>query len=462
VIRTAARIAAGTCAGLLAAFAVAAFVSTSALAATFTVTNTSSSIVVDGSLPHEIGLANLAGGTNSITFASSANGTITLSGELEITGSPTQTLTITGNGASNTVIDAGSLSRVFEVDSGATLNLSGVTVQNGQAGNLSGGGILVEGSLNISDSSVTGNASAGFGAGVDNFGGGTVTITDTTVSDNDGDGGSGAGAANAYDGTLNIVDSTFVGNHTTNSGGGVFSDSTGTINITDSTFNGNRADEGGAVDASGAGPIDVIDSTLAFNYGDDVSNGGDATITVTGSILADSGYGQSCSAAVTDGGFNIDDGTSCGFSAPYHDLINTNPSLAALAGNGGPTQTMALNSGSPAIDAGQSGSACTSVNDSEDQRGFVRPDVAATACDIGAYEYGAAAPTPTPTPTSTSTSTSTPTSTPAAAATTVPVPTSGAATGSTPAAPWGILAVLGIAGLLLILAELRGRTRRPV
>jgi hypothetical protein len=138
----------------------------------------------------------------------------------------------------------------------------------------------------------------------------------------------------------------------------------------------------------------------------------------------------------------MDDGTSCGFSAAS-DHSNTGPNLAPLASNGGPTQTMALDPSSPAIDAGQSGAACTSVNGGLDQRGFQRPDVAGTACDIGAYESGAAAPTPTP-------------------AATVPVPATGAMTGSTPVSAWVILGIFGIAALLLILAALPARQRRPL
>ena len=435
---TATRIAAGSCVGVVAAFAAAVFVSNSAFAATYTVTTNADSGT--GSLRDAIASVNSAGGTNTIDFASGANGTITLTtGELHLTGS--QTLTITGNGASNTVIDGDALSRVFEVDSGVTLDLSGVTVQNGLVASADGGGILVNGNLNLSDSSITGNVSNDdYGAGIAN-GSGTVTITQTTVSDNTGTGGSGEGAVN-FGGTLNIVDSTFVGNDdlSSNSGGAIFSEGAGTVNVTDSTFDDNTAGEGGAINAE-AGSVSIVDSTLASNPGDDLYNSGDATITVTGSILADTGDGQSCSAAVTDGGFNIDDGTSCGFSAGT-DHQSTGPDLAALASNGGPTQTMALNTGSPAIDAGQSGAACTSVNGSLDQRGFQRPDVAGTACDIGAYEFGAAAPTPTPA--------------------TVPVPSSGAGTGSAPASPWGILAIFGIAGFLVIMAGLRGRNRRPI
>ena len=68
---------------------------------------------------------------------------------------------------------------------------------------------------------------------------------------------------------------------------------------------------------------------------------------------------------------------SCGAGIP-----ELNPLLAPLADNGGFSQTLALNAGSPAIDAG---SGCPAA----DQRGVARP--IGPACDIGAHE-GPAAP----------------------------------------------------------------------
>jgi hypothetical protein len=64
----------------------------------------------------------------------------------------------------------------------------------------------------------------------------------------------------------------------------------------------------------------------------------------------------------------------------------TDPKLGPLADNGGPTLTIALLPGSPAIDAGN-----TSLAPATDQRGFPRP--AGLAADIGAFEYGSVMPT---------------------------------------------------------------------
>jgi hypothetical protein len=71
---------------------------------------------------------------------------------------------------------------------------------------------------------------------------------------------------------------------------------------------------------------------------------------------------------------------SSGFSAPG-DQVGLNPQIGPLANNGGPTPTMPLLPGSPAIDA-----ADTAAAPATDQRGAPRP--VGPAADIGAYEYG--------------------------------------------------------------------------
>ena len=101
-------------------------------------------------------------------------------------------------------------------------------------------------------------------------------------------------------------------------------------------------------------------------------------------IVAGGLVGTNCGglAPITDLGYNIDTGSSCGFSAPNHSLSNTQPQLDALASNGGSTQTMALPAGSPAVDAiPTSTPGCAGTTD---QRGIARPQ--GNGCDIGAYE----------------------------------------------------------------------------
>jgi hypothetical protein len=104
---------------------------------------------------------------------------------------------------------------------------------------------------------------------------------------------------------------------------------------------------------------------------------------------------QQCYQHLTDGGGNMqfpdkltdaDEDNNCLQSATIAD-----PKLGSLADNGGPTETLALNDGSPAIDAGQT-DGCPKF----DQRGAERPvdgnSDGSTACDVGAYEFNSPAP----------------------------------------------------------------------
>jgi hypothetical protein len=112
---------------------------------------------------------------------------------------------------------------------------------------------------------------------------------------------------------------------------------------------------------------------------------------VKNTILAEAG-GYNCIGSITDAGYNISDDNSCGFTATG-SLNNTNPGLSSdgLTNNGGPTQTIALAPGSPAIDAipfadcTDQASPPNRIN--TDQRGALRPDAGEINCDVGAYEF---------------------------------------------------------------------------
>ena len=94
---------------------------------------------------------------------------------------------------------------------------------------------------------------------------------------------------------------------------------------------------------------------------------------------------EDCSDPVLSEGHNIEGATSCGFDGEG-DKQNTDPRLAALAANGGATQTRAIGKDSPAFDAAES-EFCTAA----DQRGVTRPQFA--GCDIGAFELAPPPPT---------------------------------------------------------------------
>jgi CSLREA domain-containing protein len=142
-------------------------------------------------------------------------------------------------------------------------------------------------------------------------------------------------------------------------GGGI--NNLGTLSITNSTFSNNSADLG----TSGG-----------------ISNTDSGTVTLRNTIVANSVGAGNCSGTITNGGNNIDDGATCGWVSASGSMRNTNPLLGALANNGGPTQTLALLTGSPAID----GVTFNAPNGapSTDQRGIARPQ--GTRYDIGSYE----------------------------------------------------------------------------
>jgi len=116
-------------------------------------------------------------------------------------------------------------------------------------------------------------------------------------------------------------------------------------------------------------------------------------MTISATILAGNGVSD-CSllnGVITDQGYNLESGTDCGFTASTSQQ-NTNPQFqGGLQNNGGPTQTIALQPSSPAVNRipVNTGPGCTTGG--TDQRGQPRPDrilllLPESTCDIGAYE----------------------------------------------------------------------------
>jgi hypothetical protein len=137
-------------------------------------------------------------------------------------------------------------------------------------------------------------------------------------------------------------------------------------------------------------------TSLGCSFPDEGSNlqNSSGTGRLKSSILG-GGNGCNCLGTITDAGYNISDDNSCGFaktgSARNGNGVDPLLSSDGLADNGGPTATIALQSGSPAIDAIPVAS-CTDQGSprpkriTTDQRGFPRPDAREVVCDIGAYE----------------------------------------------------------------------------
>ena len=355
---------------------------------------------------------NALGGANSVTLPAGTF-TLTLSGAGEdsaLTGDLdiTDQLSLTGAGIGETIIDANHLDRALHVLSGANLDLSNLTVQNGAAN--PGGGVLVDGSATIHGAAFHANQApatdaTGAGGAVQVGVSASASITDSQFSDNLANYGGGA-ASSASGATLHVsastfsanyggfgggalypngsnttVDSsTFLNNSATNdsgsTGGAIHSNSTA-VSVTNSTFVGNVAPHDAAID-SRIGTTTVNNSTFFANnasgFGDSVGaqNAQGGFLQISNSIL--SGIHASNCASVTDLGNNLS--WPAGNDCPG---TQADPLLGPLANHGGPVQTLALVAGSPAIDAGSSTTCATA-----DTRGVSRPQ--GTACDIGAFE----------------------------------------------------------------------------
>jgi alpha-tubulin suppressor-like RCC1 family protein len=254
-------------------------------------------------------------------------------------------ITISGDANSDGIGDV----QAFYNDSGIIVTLNKLTISMGYAGY--GGSLYNTGMLTVTNSTFTGN-SAEFGGGLYNSG------------------------------ELTVVNSTFSGNSAVSEGGGFYN--IGTMAIANSTLSGNLADTGGGY--YNGGSLTVTNTTISGNSA--VSEGGGIVnhgmLSYANTMIANSLSGEDC---INYGVISLNiknlvesDSEVYSCSPP----LNGDPNLGALADNGGPTQTMALLTGSPAIDAGDDAVCAAAPINHLDQRGVVRPQDA--HCDIGAFE----------------------------------------------------------------------------
>jgi parallel beta-helix repeat protein len=279
-------------------------------------------------------------------------------------------------GASVSVVDSTLLGNGGHIASGgaidnegADVTISGSSLLDNTAND--GAGISSQGTtMTIANSTISGNQ----GVGIAN--GGDLTMSGSTVSDNTGGGIEG--------GTWSISDSTISGNTAPGSGGGI----SGAGSITNSTIADNTANGpgsgGGGLYARGT--TILSNSTLADNSAYAHSGGNifmsDASVSITATVVADAVSGSDCElldSTITDGGYNLDDDGTCGFTASTdHPNAPSGLDPTGPESNGGPTLTVALEPGSAALGAVTGASLCSTP----DERGVARR----TPCDIGAYQ----------------------------------------------------------------------------
>ena len=191
--------------------------------------------------------------------------------------------------------------------------------------------------------------------------------------------------ASAQVGTTTISNSTFTNNTVTQNGGAIYSHASNTATTTTTISNStiaynNASGRGGGVSAE-TNNAGTEAATIAFKnslvYGNTaIVLNPNCNVINTGASLV----GNSNNLFPASGDFCPTGASDITTSA----ALNTVVSL--LANNGGPTQTMALPVGSPAIDKGDAGTCTAAPVSGVDQRGVNRPQGA--VCDIGAFEAG--------------------------------------------------------------------------
>jgi CSLREA domain-containing protein len=316
------------------------------------------------------------------------------SGDLDVTSE----ITITGAGATSTIIEGGGdgtrADRVLHVLPGGDLTLRQLTVRDGQATTNSatslGGGIYNQGVLDLADCVIADN-DANAGGGV--FNAGVATIDACTFSGNaaedvaitNAQGGAIMSSGDFAD--LEITGSTLSGNSADLAGQAIFTASGAVISIENSTLSGNLGGSGPALVLQNSDAV-LTNVTIVGNSAAGLSafsGDGTNTLDVANTIVANNG-GNECSISGQSPILTITNSLASDATCTGFDLTDTDPQLGALADNGGPTLTHLPLPGSPAIDAGAASPTCPDL----DQRGETRPvdgDGDSTAeCDIGAVE----------------------------------------------------------------------------
>ncbi|HWX83247.1 MAG TPA: FG-GAP-like repeat-containing protein, partial [Xanthobacteraceae bacterium] len=340
-------------------------------------------------------------------------------GELDITRDVTIDGDINRNGTPAITIDAGGNSRVFQFEDSITATLNGLVLQNGQATGADGGGIAIGqfDRLTLSNSRLADNSASNGGAV---FVGAlsSLTLLNSAIANNHADIAGGG----IYDslGSVTIVNSTLSGNSATQ-GGGI--NDGGTLTLVNATLSGNSADQGGGIDLNGTAKL--YDSTLTGNLATGQDGGIEAdlsNLTLSNSIVA--GNNSPSNDDVAGSGTNIYfhgndilgspvvafggsiqgpytqiDGTSQAALESVFARVaqnpNTNVLSGALANNGGPVRTVAINPAGVAYNAGVNAALPPDTFDLNnnsitaeplpvDARGFTR--VVGGTVDIGAFE----------------------------------------------------------------------------
>ncbi len=312
------------------------------------------------------------GDLDVVSSAISGNESPSYGGAIQVEG-PQASATITRSVVSGN--SASSCGGGIHTEDGARLTLRRTKV-NGNRASFSGGGVSAScfdnaGPLRMSRSSISRNVSEnnalGGGIYLQTNAGVASTIDDSVFERNRGGGGGGI-----YTdlGTLRLTDSSITGNRSADFGGGIEVDGTDPLTIINSTITRNRAESNGGgirldtgrviarsitvarnlgnsdglLNEAGGGiytsgdPFEIENSLIALNRLTEIGGGGTVANDCAGSApFISQGHNLLSTAFLCDG-----------FTAPG-DRVRSRVKLGQLKRNGGPTKTIALKKGSPAI-----------------------------------------------------------------------------------------------------------------
>ena len=261
--------------------------------------------------------------------------------------------------------------------------------------------VICESQAMISASTFAANSAATYGGGIDNQANAELVMC--TISGNTAkqDGGGIAnlslfffyphgGAATDAPAVTDVADSTIYGN-TSLYGGGISTEAAN-LTLTNDTLTANRTTGGGNYAAAlgtiaSSGDILLTNTLVAGNLKG--ASPSTAPGDVAGTIDSKSSYNLIGDGDLLKGISNGRQGNQIG-SASAGTVINAD--LGPLADNGGPTETVALQKGSPAIVAGSSALAVDPATQQPltwDQRGPGYARIVNGTVDIGALAWGA-------------------------------------------------------------------------
>jgi hypothetical protein len=256
-----------------------------------------------------------------------------------------------------------------------------------------GGGISSFGDMTVSDSTITSNSASGSSYGeVGGISAPSLTVTSSTIAFNSASGQQFYSIAGGIEaGVLTVSDSTIAFNSASgavvSAGGGILADESATIS--DSTIVSNSASAASDYSLAGGviirfqGPMTMSNSILALNTATEAPDLVAGALTLQYSLIGDgSGSSTFNIPGLTEAPVGSPDVNGNLIGGPIHGTID--PKLGPLTNNGGPTATMALLPGSPAIDAGNN--ALVPAGVTTDQRGAGFSRIVNGTVDIGAFE----------------------------------------------------------------------------